>query len=260
MSAAVDTLDTPGGPGVDAPVHLSAVYILRDRERLFERIRRGENLRGLILHGLATAVVGSSVFGLALGIYAQAFSQIMASGLKLPILLLGAAALCFPAFHLLQSGRAKYPLSLRASVALQSTALAAVALVWGSLAPAVIFLVSSTQHYRLCQFLAVGVGAAGGFVGLGTLLAGYRSLCQGLGDEPDHADAQPVARRNVWKVLASDPPLWAYFFLFGCVGGQLSWVLRPFIGSPTMPFQIFRAPDPEAGNFFLFLLHMVGLG
>lgn len=263
MSAAADTFDAPGGPELGAPAQLSAVYILRDRERLFERIRRGEDLRGLILQGLLTAVVGSMIFGLALGIYAQSFSQILASGLKLPILLLGAAALCFPAFHLLQSGRAVHPLGLEASVALQSTALAAVALVWGSLAPAVIFLVTSTQHYRLCQFLAVGVGAAGGVVGLGTLLAGYRSLCQGQPQGMESNESEPTKaapRRSVWKILNSDPPLWAYFFLFGCVGGQLSWVLRPFIGSPTMPFQIFRTPDPEAGNFFLFLLRMLGLG
>ena len=226
---------------------LSALYILRDRDRLFERIRQGHDLRGMILQAARTAGVGSAVFGVALGIYAQTFSQLVASGIKLPLLLLGTAALCFPVFHLIQSGKAKYPLDLEASVALQSTALAAVALVWGSLAPAVLFLVTSTQHYRLCQFLAVGVGAAGGMVGLATLLAGYRSLCVAPGEET-----------SLGQFLKAERQLLAYFVLFGCVGGQLAWVLRPFIGSPTMPFQIFRAPDPEAGNFFLMLLRMMG--
>ena len=260
MGTATETFDasdsTPLGlpptPGSGSPA-LSAVYILRDREQLFERIRRGEDLRQMILQGAVVAAIGAAIFGVALGIYAQTFGQITASGLKLPILLLGTALLCFPVFHLLQSGRARHPLGLEASVALQTTALAATAVVWGSLAPAVIFLVSSTQHYRLCQFLAVGVGAAGGVVGLGTLLAGYRTLCEGRAREPEE-DRRGLLRR-AWNL---DRPLAAYFFLFGCVGGQLAWVLRPFIGSPTLPFQIFRAADPEAGNFFLMLLRMLG--
>lgn len=234
---------------------LSPVYILRDQDRLFERIRQNEDLQGLIRQGLLTAVVGAAVFGAALGMYAQTFQQMAASTLKLPILLLGATLICFPAFHILQSWRADRPLDLRASVALQSVSLASVALVWGSLAPAVIFLVASTQHYRLCQFLAVGVGAAGGIVGLSVLSTGYQALCRiETATDDDETKKGPLRR-----LLSRERPLAAYLFLYACVGGQLAWMLRPFIGSPTMAFQIFRAPDPETGNFFMMLLRMLGL-
>ena len=254
MPTTPQALDTPTddlGPADLGPAGLSPIEILRDRDSLFERIRRAENLDGLIRRGLLTAVVGAATFGAALGTYAQTFSQMAASTLKLPILLLGATLICFPAFHVLQSLRARTPLDLRASVALQSVSLASVALIWGSLSPAVLFLVTSTQHYRLCQFLAVGVGAAGGVVGLSVLSAGYVALCERPADETaDHL------RRFLWR----DRPLAAYLFLYSCVGGQLAWMLRPFIGSPTMPFQVFRDADPEAGNFFLMLLRMLGLG
>lgn len=256
MSTAADTLEESMGPQPSPPpipepsahgnAAVAAAYVLRDREALFERIRQERDLTGLILQGVLTGVAGSAIFGIALGIYAQTFSQIAASALKLPILLLGTVILCFPVFHLLQSGQAERPLRLEASLALQATALGAVAVVWGCLSPAVMFLVSSTQHYRLCQFLAVGVGAAGGIVGLQVLLAGYSNLCQGR----ESADV---------RLLTRERSLLAYFLLFSCVGGQLAWVLRPFIGSPTMPFQIFRAPDPEMGNFFVMLLRMLGL-
>ncbi|MCG8454654.1 MAG: hypothetical protein MI919_00125 [Holophagales bacterium] len=221
----------------------SSVHLLRDRRELFSLLARGEDSAPIIRRALVAATAGSAVFGLALGSYAQSFSQLLASGLKLPILLLGAAALSFPCFHVLQSWRAPRPLGLGPSLALQSLALAAVGLVWGSLAPPIFFLVGSTQHYRLCQFLAVGVGVLGGIAGLATLWGGYRALCL----EPD----APLLR-------APKAFLGVHFLLFGAVGGQLAWILRPFIGSPSLPFQIFREADPEIGNFFVMLLHMSG--
>jgi hypothetical protein len=36
--------------------------------------------------------------------------------------------------------------------------------------------------------------------------------------------------------------------VFALVGAQMSWVLRPFIGSPDMPFTWFRE---QQGNFFI---------
>ena len=33
------------------------------------------------------------------------------------------------------------------------------------------------------------------------------------------------------------------------LGSQISWILRPFIGSPGLPVQFLRA-DPLRGNFF----------
>jgi hypothetical protein len=38
-----------------------------------------------------------------------------------------------------------------------------------------------------------------------------------------------------------------WVLVFGLVGAQMSWVLRPFIGSPDIPFEWFR---PRSSNFF----------
>ena len=40
--------------------------------------------------------------------------------------------------------------------------------------------------------------------------------------------------------------------VFAVVGAQMGWVLRPFIGSPTQPFEWFRARE---SNFFEAVLH-----
>ncbi|MEM1204123.1 MAG: hypothetical protein AAGN66_12915 [Acidobacteriota bacterium] len=213
--------------------------LLRDRARVFQRIADGQDLVPVMVRCLATAGAGAAILGMALGSYAHSAAQILASTLKLPILLLGTALLCFPAFHVLQSWRAPRPMSLQRSLTLQSLSLAAVALVWGSLAPPILFLVGSTQHYRLTQSLAVLVCAFGGLVGLSVLLTGYRELCD------------PEQQRPSLGLLL-------YVLVFGAVGGQLAWILRPFVGSPALPFQLFRAPNPEDGNFFLALLDLLG--
>jgi hypothetical protein len=36
-------------------------------------------------------------------------------------------------------------------------------------------------------------------------------------------------------------------FLFGLVGAQMGWLLRPFIGDPNMPFTWLQ---PRSSNFF----------
>jgi len=38
------------------------------------------------------------------------------------------------------------------------------------------------------------------------------------------------------------------------LGSQLSWIFRPFIGSPTLPLQFFR-DHPLAGNFYEAVFH-----
>ncbi len=38
-----------------------------------------------------------------------------------------------------------------------------------------------------------------------------------------------------------------WVIVFGLVGSQMSWVLRPFIGDPNQPFSLFR---PKGSNFF----------
>lgn len=217
---------------------LSSLDLLRHRSRVFDSIKAGEGLAETTRHSFLAALLGSALFGLALGSFSQSPPQILSSMLKVPLLLLGTAVLCFPTFHILQSWRSARALSLAEAAALQSTSLAAVALVWGSLAPPLIFLVGSTLHYHLSQFLSLLVGALGGVVGLSVLLSGYRELSEAEG------------RRQGGFLLI-------YFLIFAAVGGQLAWMLRPFLGSPLLPFQLFRPADPGEGNMFLLVLRLL---
>jgi len=65
-----------------------------------------------------------------------------------------------------------------------------------------------------------------------------------LASEVPSAIESPVGmqlNRHVKKVF------FCWVTVFGLVGAQMGWVLRPFIGSPNLPFQFFRARE---SNFF----------
>ncbi len=49
--------------------------------------------------------------------------------------------------------------------------------------------------------------------------------------------------------------LYIWILLFGFVGTQLAWTLRPFFGSPGEPFQVFREID---GNFYVDIVRTIG--
>ena len=46
-----------------------------------------------------------------------------------------------------------------------------------------------------------------------------------------------------------------WILLFGFVGTQLAWTLRPFFGSPGMPFELFRSID---GTFYGDIIRTIG--
>ena len=177
---------------------------------------------------LMIALGGSALFGIALGSFSGSAAQMLSSAIKAPMLLMGTTALCFPAFFVMQLTRASKPVSLTRALSIESHALAATALWWGALSLPLLFLVSTVQGYRMAQLLALMVGAVGGAVGL-------RRFWTGL-----EARTGPAPRGTMA----------AYFVLYGVVGAQLSWFLRPFVGSPDQPFTLVRGLE---SNFFAFL-------
>lgn len=68
---------------------------------------------------------------------------------------------------------------------------------------------------------------------------------------------QPVTRPALASVAAGEKSgsmtlLYVWIMLFGFVGTQLAWTLRPFFGAPTEEFALFRNLD---GNFYTSILN-----
>lgn len=70
---------------------------------------------------------------------------------------------------------------------------------------------------------------------------------------------QPIHPRPPRPQPAGNPPsmtlLYVWIFLFGFVGTQLAWTLRPFFGSPGMDFSLYREID---GNFYAEIIRTIG--
>ncbi len=213
--------------------------ILRETGIVLERIQQALALSSLMTQSAILAVSGCLLFGLALGSYQGSLLQVFLAAIKVPLLLFGTALICFPAFYAMQLLLAKSAMTLKQAAALQLVCLAAVGVVWGSLAPPLVFLIKTCEDYRFAQELAIVIGAAGGFLGLKRLHQGYRQLCG-------------LEARRLPRLL-----LYAYLLVFGTVGAQMSWILRPFIGSPSMELTLFR---PYQGSFFHHFLAILGGG
>ncbi|MFI6065175.1 hypothetical protein ACIA47_07880 [Micromonospora sp. NPDC051227] len=68
-------------------------------------------------------------------------------------------------------------------------------------------------------------------------------------------DGRAVRRGEPTQRPASMTLLYIWILLFGFVGTQLAWTLRPFFGDPGQDFSLFRSID---GNFYAEILRIIG--
>jgi hypothetical protein len=62
------------------------------------------------------------------------------------------------------------------------------------------------------------------------------------------ADGKEGARARRWV-------MWLWVFVYAFVGSQMAWTLRPFIGAPSMEFELFRQ---LGGNFYTNIFASIG--
>jgi len=75
--------------------------------------------------------------------------------------------------------------------------------------------------------------------------------------EPGLGQRHPVGRPSALATQqrpASMTLLYIWILLFGFVGTQLAWTLRPFFGNPDSPFALFREIE---GNFYAEIFHTI---
>ena len=257
---------------------------VRELDRIIrgEATRPSALRRGTIeipIVGLAAVIVVlAMLYGLCMGCFAlfkgggPSYLQVLASMLKVPVLFLLTLAITFPSlyvFNALVGSR----LSLLSVLRLLIAAMAVILAVLASFGPIVLFFSVSTTSYPFMQLLNVVIFSIAGFLGLKFLLLTLHRLdivqreafspppaapaassgpefdlglsdAAATGSEPsgalDRMEGQ-VFTANVMTVFR----LWV--IVFGLVGAQMGWVLRPFIGYPGAPFEWFRNRE---SNFF----------
>jgi hypothetical protein len=237
-----------------------------------------------MLHGV---FMGS--FGIFQGNRA-AWLQVLSSMVKVPALFVLTLAVTFPSlyvFNALVGSR----LSLGSLLRLLVAALGVTVAVLTSLGPIVAFFAASTTSYAFMKLLNVLAFTVAGFLGTAFLLQSLHRLslivpepppkpqAEGETREPESEErpvelefvaeqgppgAPPALRRQPGALEPVDERVLSrhvklvfrcWILLFGLVGAQMGWVLRPFIGNPHLPFALFRARE---SNIFLAILQALG--
>jgi len=185
--------------------------LLRDRDRMLARIRAGTDLAATMRTMIATIAVTMAVVGAALGSY-RGGVQIAYAAIKLPIVLLGTAALSAPALS-----------AIGAALGRRSRLLADLALVMSALAFGSLLLVACTPLVMVGRVIN---------------LEYHRMI---LAVVAMFTVAGVAALRMIWRSVAlEDAPGWrtaiaGLCMVFSLVGGQLSWALRPYLVRPRTP-------------------------
>jgi len=182
--------------------------------------------------------------------------QIVASALKVPALFLLTLAVTFPSlyvFNTLVGSRLRAESLLR----LLAAAMAVMMAVLASMGTIVLFFSFSTTSYPFMVLLNVAVFAIAGFLGLSFLLQTLHRLSVAEAkareeslEDPSATPAPGALEKMEGHVLGPHVKtvfnIWV--IIFGLVGAQMGWILRPFVGDPKLKFAWFR---PRASNFFV---------
>lgn len=176
---------------------------------------------------------------------ADGYLQTIASMIKVPMLFLLTLAITFPSlyvFSALLGGRLSFRPLLRLLVGSMVVSLAVAA----SFGPILAFFTLSTTSYPFMVMLNVTLLTVSGVVGVAFLMKAVRKISV-PSDEARTGEETPSGMLGVWAII------------YGAVGVQMAWLMRPFIGHPGANFEWFR---DRTGNFlvglFEHLRHLTG--
>lgn len=211
--------------------------ILRNRYHFFVEIRDGiglqEKMRAMVFSSIAFMALYGAVLGSTHSLW-----QALSSAIKLPILFVATLIVCAPTlyfFNVLFGSNQ----SITQNIALILTAITVTAVILLSFAPITMFFLLTTSHYQFFKLLNVVVFAIAGIAGVVFLGQGMRVVSGAEGEG---------RRARRWLLY-----LWIIVYAF--VGSQMAWTLRPFIGAPSMGFELFRQ---LGGNFYTNIFASIG--
>ena len=210
--------------------------ILRNRDRFFGEIRAGMDLGLKMRAMLISSVAFFALYGAVMG-STHSLLQAVSSAVKLPLLFLATLVVCSPTlyfFNLIFGSNQ----SLAQNFCLILTAITVTAVLLLSFSPVVLFFLLTTSQYQFFKLLNVGVFAVSGVVGV-------MFLSQGMW----------VVSGSGGKGAVRQDVVWLWVFLYAFVGSQMAWTLRPFIGAPSMEFELFRQ---LGGNFYANIFASIG--
>jgi hypothetical protein len=218
--------------------------VLRRREEVLEEIFENVALRARVRWFFLAILTLSAVYGLTMGASALVVGfergalQMISSAVKVPALYLLTVLVCYPVLFIilvLMGSR----LSFSQTLGLILLALSLNSILLAAFAPIILFFIITGSSYEFVKLLHVAVMTFSGFWAMTALWQGLREMCEKSQLYPKRA----VRILQVW------------IFVFGFVGTQMAWSLRPFVGSPERSFEVVRSN--QEGNFYQGVAHTV---
>lgn len=203
--------------------------LLKDRQSFLQKIHDRKRLTSKISALLLCSFCCFAIYGGIVGSFHSPM-QAVSSAVKLPALYLITLVVCLPALYIFNAlfGSQK---TLAQHFTYVLSAASVISILLCGFAPVTLFFVitiSPIKDYAFYQLLNVVVFALTGVFGVTFLYQAMRPA--------DEDSANYKLRLTILR-------LW--LGLYGVVGSQLGWILRPFFGSPGQ-FEWFRARE---GNF-----------
>lgn len=210
-------------------LHITTNYaemLLRDRERLFDKIAAEEDIDGQVRFFAGFGLAFSVLYGFFLGVYSGIFQMFMGA-FKFPILVFGTLCLCLPAlymFNVLLGSK----LSFRQTLVMLLVSTYLMTALLAALSPIIFFFMMTTPDKHFVSLLNTASCTIAGVFAVDLMWKGMRHLTIKNGYTPN------IHVIQVWSLI------------YAFVGSQLAWSLRPFIGDKGH-FVFFRAIE---GNFY----------
>lgn len=230
---------------------MSKLFSRLDRLLRGEFTKPDELREGRVPVPVTTLVVASllcgALYGVCMGLYAatggieRGWQQFVASATKVPLLFLFTLVVTFPSLYVfgaLAGSKLRMKDMLRLLVASVAVNLAVLA----SFGPVTVFFTVFTTSYAFISLLNVVFFILSGLVGLGFLARAVHAVFEQVpeGEKTSRAGAKSQSRaRLIFRV---------WIVIYGIVGAQMGWILRPFIGNPELDFVWFR--HDRQSNFF----------
>jgi hypothetical protein len=208
---------------------LVVISLLRDRTTFLEEIHDSIKLNSKISALMISSFCFFALYGAIIGAFHSPL-QVLASAIKLPALYLITLIVCLPTLYIFNAlfGSKK---TIAQHFTFLLTAVAVISILLCGFAPVSLFFLITVNDYEFFLLLNVAIFALTGILGVSFLYQVMKPIA-----EDD--DSQSI------KIRTSILRFW--LVLYGFVGSQLGWTLRPFFGSPG-EFMLFR---PREGSFF----------
>lgn len=210
-------------------------YLLQRRGIVFEDIKRGQDLGPYLIDMLFVTWLLTAVYGLIVGLCVGLNSwQVLYNPIKMPFILIFTLGLTVFTLYVFSSYFGSR-LNFLQTLALSMTTMTVISIILAAFAPITfVFMFTAPDSYYFHVLVNVAVFCIAGFFGVSFFLAAMRHIHRGK--------PQLAAFLRVIK---------GWIMLYGIVGAQMSWLLRPF----------FQATDvfmrERGGNVFVAILKSV---